>query len=91
MGFTVRLHYIYPGAGLWGRRMSEVKRLDSKIMVFERILSVSGTFVLPWHVLETAAPDEHTAACIGFADGHAEFFPYALRSQFGDIPGQGEW
>ena len=83
--------YIYPYAGLWGRKAEEVDRPNGKYMIYERIMSVSGDFVLPWHKLGSADREFPTALVIGYTDAHAEFFPEGMRSQVGDVPGQGDW
>ena len=81
--------YIYPDAGLYGRKAFRIRTPAEKILFYERPLGVSGDFVIPWHKKSDDKYQFDTT--IVFADGHGEFFVDALRGQFGDSPGEYRW
>lgn len=71
--------YWYEGAGLWGRKRSQVARSSQKILFYERIMSAGGVYVMPWHI---PRKDEHRfSAVFVCVDGHAVHSPEAVRSQ----------
>jgi len=80
--------YIYDGAGLYARKLEDIDAPDLKIMIHERTMTVYGQWVRPWHAL--SGPDQYTVTIV-FADSHADYFPNAIGSWVGDVPGEWKW